>query len=139
VRCVEGSRRRDVFEVETHERGEATIVALFGELDLSTAGVLRDELDRIEAEETQRELILDLRELDFLDSTGLRMFLDLEARCRAHAHPLAVNGANGAVQRLFTVTGTTTRFRFVTAPEAEPDAVREALPSTTGEDAKRVS
>jgi anti-sigma B factor antagonist len=136
VRRVEGSRRRDVFEVETHERGEATIVSLCGELDLSSAGVLRDELDKIEAEETQRELILDLRELDFLDSTGLRMFLDLEARRRAHAHPLAVSGANAAVQRLFTVTGTTTRFRFVTAPKAERDRVRETLPSKTGEDAK---
>jgi anti-sigma B factor antagonist len=133
---VEGSRRRDVFEVETDERGEATIVSLFGELDLSSAGVLRGEFDRIAAEATQRELILDLRELDFLDSTGLRMFLELAARRRAHAHPLAVTGANDAVQRLFTVTGTTTRFRFVTAPEAEPDPVRETPPWTTGEDVK---
>jgi hypothetical protein len=47
-----------------------------------------------------------------------------DERCRAMRRRLAVTGANDAVQRLFTVTGTTTRFRFVTAPEAEPDPVR---------------
>jgi anti-anti-sigma factor len=100
------------------------IVSLFGELDLSCADVLRDEVDRIEAQATRRELLLDLRELDFLDS-NLRLLWDLEARCRARAGSLALIGANGTVQRLLTVTGTDTRFRFVATANVEPGPARD--------------
>ena len=49
------------------------LISLTGELDLSGAGPLEEEIDRVVAADGIRKVVLDLRELEFMDSSGLRM------------------------------------------------------------------
>jgi anti-anti-sigma factor len=79
---------------------------------------LQAELDRLAAG-PMRELVIDLRELDFLDSTGLRLLLQLHADCLARGCSLGLVPGGRAIQKLFTVTGTDAHFVFVAAPDRE--------------------
>src|SRR5207253_1270255 len=61
--------------------GDAVTVAFSGELDISRADDVERELERLEAEGPSL-LVLDLRGLEFLDSTGLRIILSADSRAR---------------------------------------------------------
>jgi anti-anti-sigma factor len=115
--------RPEVFAVESSEDGSSVAVALFGELDLGTVDVLRAELDRLTADGRALELIIDLRELEFLDSTGLHLLLRLNSECRERGGSLGLIRGCPAVQKLFEVTGTDAHFNFV---ELEPSDLTDS-------------
>jgi anti-anti-sigma factor len=89
---------------------EGVRVRLFGTLDLATAPSLRARLD--EARAHSQHVILDLRQLDFMDSSGLRLFLDLAADARRDGFSMSLIEGPAAVQRVFVITGTTAAFSF---------------------------
>jgi anti-anti-sigma factor len=47
--------------------GRSTVITVSGELDLASSPALQEELDRVATSDSQM-LIIDLRELDFMDS-----------------------------------------------------------------------
>lgn len=63
----------DLFEMTEHENGDATVVALAGELDFGTVGQVQQRL--AELREAGRPALLDLDGLTFMDSTGIRLVL----------------------------------------------------------------
>ena len=65
------------------------------------------------------ELVIDLRELDFLDSTGLRLLLQLHSDCRRDGCSLGLVPGGRAIRKLFAVTGTDAHFAFVAPPDGE--------------------
>lgn len=87
-----------------HDGDGHVILALAGELDMASAptleGALQDDaLARGEA------LILDLEELGFIDSTGLRAVLQARQLCRDRGQQFAVTPGSQQVQRVLTITG----------------------------------
>src|SRR5919202_6255247 len=92
------------FELNT-ESGDNGVVrlAFSGELDIASAPEVEAELERLEAG-TPPVLILDLRGLEFMDSTGLRTILAADARARETGRRLVIVRGSAAVDRLFTVT-----------------------------------
>jgi anti-sigma B factor antagonist len=70
-------------DFEIVERGESPRVtlAVAGELDLSTAAELSERVGA-RLEDGVRELRLDLRSLSFMDSSGLRLLIELSNRAR---------------------------------------------------------
>ena len=98
-------------------------VALSGELDLSSALTFEEELRRIESEVQPRVLVLDLRTLKFLDSTGLRLILAAHARAMKRGGRLTIVQGSDAVKRIFRLTGVIERpnvFDDLQAAEAVP-------------------
>jgi hypothetical protein len=49
--------------------------------------------------------VLDLRQLDFIDLSGLRLILTLDRDARNHGHEFVVIPGPPAIQRLFKLTG----------------------------------
>lgn len=87
------------------------MLELFGELDLGSVPALERELDALTA--PGRTVVLDLRALAFMDSTGLRTILAADERLRgADARLVLVRGPK-AVDRVFRITGTAERLEFV--------------------------
>ncbi len=115
--------RQEVFAFETRERDAGVLVQLFGELDVAAVSDLQAELDRIQAGGC-REVVVDLSELDFMDSTGLHLLLRLDATCTREGIRLQLVPGPAAVQRLFEVTGTDGRFDFIEPPDAPSVASR---------------
>ena len=67
--------------LETREEEGTVRIALAGELDLASALTFDEEVRRAE-ERKPKMLILDLRRLRFMDSTGLRLIMSAQARAR---------------------------------------------------------
>ena len=85
----------------------AALVHLSGELDLATAPQLDQTLR--EAQLDARLVVLDLRELAFMDCAGMRVIVDAAERARRDGRRLIVVRGAPNVDRLFTLTGTAER------------------------------
>ena len=99
--------------VQTEEGPEAVTIALTGELDLSN--VLHAEEELRKAEARRPALVLDLRKLRFIDSTGLRVIVSAHQRAKKEGRRLKIVRGGDAVQRLFRLSGMESRFEFVEA------------------------
>lgn len=100
------------------EEGRA-LVTLGGELDVSTAPTVETTLRQIE-EQRVPMMILDLRALTFLDSSGLRLILEADGRARRDDRRLLVVAGPPEVQRVFRVTLTDSRLEFIQDPDIVP-------------------
>src|SRR6478609_9534911 len=65
-----GEGRAVDIRVTSRDVGPWTVVAVQGEIDVSSADALRDELSTV-LERERTDLVIDLREVRFMDSTGL--------------------------------------------------------------------
>jgi anti-anti-sigma factor len=102
--------------LHTYKESDSVRVAVSGELDLSSALVFEEELRRIENQTGPSLLVLDLRSLKFMDSTGLRLILAAHARAIKHGRKVAIVEGGEAVRRIFRLTGVLDRLNFVDAP-----------------------
>jgi anti-sigma B factor antagonist len=104
-------------DFETTRNGTVAVIAPTGELDLSGAALLEDELDRLASESEVSTLVLDLRRLEFMDSSGLRLVVLADMRAReAGRRFVLVKGAE-TVHRVFEITRMSERLEFVAGPE----------------------
>ena len=98
--------------LDCRQDGDTLRLTVGGELDLTTA----DRLERVilDAERaTPSQLTLDLRAVDFFDSTGLQILLDAEVRARADGRELRVVAGDGEVARVLALTEVDARLRMV--------------------------
>jgi anti-anti-sigma factor len=106
------SRDHPLLRIESPEQGDALVVALAGEFDLASAQLVDEELAR--AQDSYPVVILDLSRVTFMDSTGLQVVLSVDERMRESGSTLRVVPGGPQVQRLFELTGATSRLRTVT-------------------------
>ena len=104
------------FRVEVQSKDQATVIAVSGELDLASSPALQEELDRVSASDATL-LIIDLRELDFMDSTGLSVLVRAHQRAEEQGRRLAMVKGPQQVQRLLSLTGVADRLTLVERPE----------------------
>ena len=112
------------FAVEVHRRDDVAIVQPSGELDLATVETLRAALDDNKSAE---RLLLDLRGLSFIDSTGLHLLLALHQRAQGDRFQLTLIAPAAPVDRAIQLCGLDQALPFV--------APIDALDSEPGEPA----
>jgi anti-sigma B factor antagonist len=100
------------FGVTIEQRDDAVHLKLSGELDISTAHLLEDDLHRVEAERPEL-IVIDLRELAFMDSTGLRLLIMADARAKEEGRRLAIGRGNEMIQRVLHLTRLDERLEVV--------------------------
>lgn len=97
------------------------VVATEGAIDLYTAGILRDELARLHGAGSHR-VVVDLTDLDFLDSTGLGVLIGGRKAVAAHGGDLKLVCPQERFHKLFRITGLDQVFPiFGSLPEALDD------------------
>jgi anti-sigma B factor antagonist len=106
-----------LLELETEETDGYIRLALTGELDISSVPQVEEALSRIEVRKPGL-ILIDLRGLEFMDSTGLRTVLTADARAREQGRRLAVVRGPRPVDRIFSVTRLDERLQIVDEPEA---------------------
>jgi len=90
--------------LRSEREGEIHTICLIGELDLATADPVQAELERVEATDAAA-IVLDLSDLTFMDSTGVRLLVNAQARSRADSNRLTLLRGRAAVQRVLELTG----------------------------------
>jgi anti-sigma B factor antagonist len=90
--------------VETHDSGGWTVVEAKGEIDLYTAPKLKEELGSL-VEQDRVRIVIDLADVEFLDSTGLGVLIGSLKRCRERDGDFALAAPRETVQKVLHITG----------------------------------
>jgi len=100
--------------VHSFRDGETHVIALAGELDLSTMNLVERELERVEGTDAA-VIVVDLRELEFMDSSGLRVIVMAYKR---EPGRLSVVKGPRCVQRVFEICGMVSVLPLIDQPPA---------------------
>jgi anti-sigma B factor antagonist len=104
------------FSVAVHSEGSAEVVVVRGEIDLATADAVRADL-RV-ASERAETVVLDLREVAFMDTQGLTVVIEAQQAAENDGTRFAITRAPDHVHRLFDMIGLTPRLTVVDDPAA---------------------
>lgn len=91
--------------VDVQIRNGVALVAVKGELDIATTPVLVDRLTHLERTDV-RSILVDLREVTFLDCSAINAFLTAHHHAQQNGHRFILVGANALAQRIIGLTGT---------------------------------
>jgi anti-sigma B factor antagonist len=96
---------------------ETMCVAVAGAIDVASAFDFDDALRRVERNAPGR-LVVDLRELEFMDSAGLARLIALHTRCRRASRRLTLVRGPRVVERLLSLARLDDQFDVVGDPAA---------------------
>lgn len=98
-------------EVTTTDIGDYTVIKLKGEVDIYTAPSLRETIvDTVE--KGRYKIVVDLDDVNFLDSTGLGVLVGGLKRVKQHDGELGIICNQEKVLRIFKITGLTKIFKM---------------------------
>jgi anti-anti-sigma factor len=98
-----------------HER-DRVVVSLQGELDLLAAPTLQAAIEGPEIDGSGM-LVLDLRDLRFVDSAGLRVILVAHERSQQRGQAFALSRGPAQVDRLLSIAGLDEHLRIIESPD----------------------
>jgi len=111
----------DPFRVDVHPERARVRVEPVGELDLATADMLQGQL--LELRDSGFDsIVLDLRRITFLDSTGIALILREDRAAREAGVQFGLISGPPAVQRVLGLCGVLDELRFVGDDCAHDDA-----------------
>lgn len=89
-------------EMDDGIRGLARVYPV-GSLDTGTAGVLEAHLDRLLADEGVTTVVLDLKDLAFITSAGLRVIIATRKRLAARDGSVVIGNPQPQVAKVFAI------------------------------------
>ena len=107
--------------LDVSTRGDWSVVAVGGEIDVATAPRLREQLITL-VNDGRHHIVVDLEHVDFIDSTGLGVLISGLKRVRMHDGRFALVCTEPRVLKVFEITGLLAVF-------AVHDSVDEAVAS----------
>jgi anti-anti-sigma factor len=114
------------FRLTQHPQLGRTVMALTGQLDLSSVGQLTEAVDDLIATTPAPRLVLDLADLTFWDSSGLAALLTAQQRINARAPAqMILAGLSGQLLQRLHDSGLASRF---TLADTTDNAIREISP-----------
>lgn len=90
-------------QLQVSDEGSVTRLSLGGELDLDGVGAIERTIRRLLPESS--DVVVDLERLRFIDSTGIRMLLEIKRSFTARGSDVAFTPGGPQVQRVFAVSG----------------------------------
>jgi len=95
--------------LSTRTEGDRTVVEVGGEIDVYTAPKLREQLVEL-VQNGSYHLVVDMEQVEFLDSTGLGVLVGGLKRVRAHDGSLRLVCTQERILKIFRITGLTKVF-----------------------------
>ncbi|HUA05702.1 MAG TPA: STAS domain-containing protein [Solirubrobacteraceae bacterium] len=89
--------------LDTRRLGDAAVVSVGGDIDLTAADAVESALDAARGQCTV--LVLDLRAVGFMDTSGLRLVISCQQRAEADGYRFAVVPGSDKIRRLFEIAG----------------------------------
>ncbi|ABN54096.1 MAG TPA: anti-sigma factor antagonist [Hungateiclostridium thermocellum] len=79
-------------------------LSLFGEVDIYTSQELKEKLYSI-VDNNQTDLIIDCKELNYIDSTGLGIFVGALKKTKQYGKKIIITSLKDNIKKLFIITG----------------------------------
>jgi anti-sigma B factor antagonist len=106
-------------KISAYEEPDRYILILGGELDLAGVPAFEAAVTRL-CEMGAEELLVDISDLGFIDSTGLRAILEVKAACEERSCVFSMTHAQENVDHLFELTRLIDRLSFRTRRHEQP-------------------
>lgn len=103
-------------QIDQSKIGEVTVITLNGDLDSNSGGNLKERFGKL-FNEGVYEIVVDLRQVPFMDSAGLGHLVNALKMCVHHKGNLMLVGANESIVDLLRITRLDTIFRVYDSPE----------------------
>jgi anti-sigma B factor antagonist len=100
------------------------VIDVSGEVDIGTCGLLRERLLAAVTDEGCRSLVVNLADVDFIDSTGIGVFVGVWHRIQAGQGIMALTELSPRAQAVFSVAGLT---KMLSIFPTEAQAVQACL------------
>jgi anti-sigma B factor antagonist len=117
----------ELLTIRRARRGGIDRLTLVGELDLATVPVLARAFDDLFGDDAAQMIVVDLTELEFMDSTGIHLLLKMAAACEDGDRLRVVNGSR-AVVRVLDVSGVRDRLPIISSNDDPLAPLPEAPP-----------
>ena len=92
--------------------GEQLVAQLSGRLDTAAAAEVAPDFQSL-AEQAAKHIILDCSQLEYISSSGLRLFLALRKESAAKGGKLQVRAINADIRQVFMMTGFISLFEII--------------------------
>ena len=92
-------------EINKSSNGTLVVLSLKGKLDSNTALSLEKEIDDVLATEKLYNLEIDMEELTYLSSAGLRVLLNAQKKLMSLEAHLVITNVNENIKSVFEITG----------------------------------
>jgi anti-anti-sigma factor len=93
-------------------------ISVTGALDLAHAYRFDETIRRVEHDRRPSCLVVDLSDLEFIDTSGIARLVAARRRARLNGHRLALVRGTRVVQRIFSLAAIEEAFEFVPSPDA---------------------
>lgn len=81
-----------------------TKVSVCGEIDIYNARQFKEKLYHI-VDKSESDIIIDLGKLNYIDSTGLGIFVGALKKARLNGRNICIENTKDNIKKLFTITG----------------------------------
>jgi anti-anti-sigma factor len=90
-------------DLQTTRVGDVIVIYLKGRLDVHLSADIEKEINRIIKDEPQAHLLLNLAEVEYMSSSGLRIFVSTMRILKESQRKLKLCNMNNAVKKIFEV------------------------------------
>jgi anti-anti-sigma factor len=104
-------------EIETKKEDHLMVVAVKGRMDAVTAPKFEENLQECIAK-GEKSFLMDLSELQYISSAGLRSLLVLAKKLKPQGGEILFTGLQGPVDEVFKISGFYSIFKIFDSPEA---------------------
>lgn len=91
-------------KTEIQENGNQLIASFVGRLDTAAAVTTAEDVKPL-MEAEKKEIILDCTQLEYISSSGLRIFLSIRKEAATHGSKVIVRNINADIRQVFMMTG----------------------------------
>lgn len=98
-------------EVTINNEENKVVAQLKGRLDTAAAAQFSNDIATL-SQQADKEITLDCSELEFISSSGLRLFLTLRKATMAKGGNVTVKNVSDEIKQVFAITGFTSLFKF---------------------------
>ncbi len=111
-------------KLQLEKIGRTLVARISGDLDLESASLFREKIDEALLEyEMINRLVLNLAEVDFVDSSGLGVILGRYKKIRSRMGSMFLVQVNPSVSKVFELSGL---FKIIPAKDSEQEALQSS-------------